>query len=450
MKTVICFAILFLVQEGRLSFEDRIVDYFPEAVPADCGSEMRRLTVRNVLNMSVGQELDALKIFHATNCGAGMIPYTLRGQGDALGFDPRGMTLEQIFFSIPMVFRPGERFYYVNTVPELLIRLVTKAGGTDFIRYLRPRLFEPLDVTIFNCQETWMEGWRPEGTPRRPYDPVAGYLDGSTAVTSTKDLSKFALFLLQEGSWEGRQLLSQELIREATSMLIPTWDYAERVHGGDRSMSCGYGMQIWRNPFGGCQMLGGSGQAAIVVPDLELVIVYNSMNAHLAERGTVMPEIVERLYRKMRKYAIPEDRTAYLEMQKQFAAWTIAPAHLAPAGAQEAKWNGRRELAEPVDGITAMDFDFPSRRVVIRQGQRRCTVAYGTGGDFVRSPAGPEHPYSGYSFVYGGDLAAVSASGGWEDETRFVLQLQYDCQMDMYRYHVRFLEGGGISVQRES
>ena len=361
------------------------------------------------------------------------------------------MTLEQIFFSIPMVYKPGSRFHYVNTVPELLIRLVTKAsGGEDFINYLRPRLFEPLGTDVFNSQETWMEGWKPEGPARQPYDPVLGYLDGSTTVTSTKDLCKFALFLLQEGAWEGRQLLSPELVCEATSMLIPTDDYAAQNRKTDGPNSFGYGMQIWRNEFGGYAMLGGSGQAAIVVPEMELVIVYNSMNTHLAELGTEMPEIVKRFYKRIRKHAIPENRAAFLEMNEKFANWSTAPASLAAHSEGEAALAGKRSAAEPVDGITALDFDFAAQRVTLWQGERCCTVAYGVDGDFVRSPAGPEHPYDGYSFIYCADLNALQASGGWLDASTFVLQLQYDCQMFMFRYFVTFTDDGGVTLRRES
>ena len=88
MKSVIALAVLFLVQEGKLSFEDRIADWFKEDVPADCPKELKELTLRQTLNMSVGQFQDALTIFHASHYGLGMIPFTQREKMKDLPFDP--------------------------------------------------------------------------------------------------------------------------------------------------------------------------------------------------------------------------------------------------------------------------------------------------------------------------------------------------------------------------
>ena len=447
MKSVIALAVLFLVQEGKLHFEDRISDFFKDEVPEDCPKELRELTLRQTLNMSVGQEMDALTIFHASRYGLGMIPFTQREKMKDLPFDPKGMSLTQIFFSLPVEYTPGTRFCYVNTVPELLIRLVTKAAGEDFINYLRPRLFEPLAIDLFNAQETMKDGWTPDAPSRGMYDPVETFLDGSTSVTTTKDLCKFALFLLQKGRWEGRQLLAEDLVTEATSMLIPTWN----AEGRDDFHAYGYGMQIWRNPFGGFSLLGGSGQAAVVVPEENLAVVYTSMNSHLAKEGTKMPEIVrDYIVKRLFGTPLPEDPEGLADMRQCFESWSTVPEGLAAHTEGEDGLSGRYILKESCDGITAAGFDFKNALVRIEQESRRCYLQYGTGGAFVRNEQRPQMPAEGYSKVYGGDPNGCFASAGWREDGVFVLQLQYSDDLRCFRYSFRLLSDGTAEVSRWS
>jgi len=453
MKTVIALAILFLVQEGKVTFEDKIVDYFPEDVPADCAPEIRALTLRNVLNMSVGQEQDALRIFHESNYGAGMIPFTARNAASQLDFDPAGMSLEQIFFSLPVVFQPGSRFHYVNTVPELLIRIVTKTSGTDFIHYLQPRLFEPLGIHWFNCQETWMDGWSPAAPARKATDPVIGYLDGATTVTTSEDLCKFALFLLQRGSWDGKQLLDPALVDEATAMHIPTDDWAAKQPLYNETSSYGYGMQIWRNPYGGYQLIGGSGQCAVVVPDQELVIVWTSMNSHLAERLSIVPNAVrDCIYKYLRAYPLDAQPEEADQMQRCFDSWSIMPVPTLAHRSSEAQRSGRYEAAEICDGITALVFDFEHETVTVEQGDAKCELTYGTDGNFVTNTPCPVIQAGGYSCVYGADKDIVHVCGGWsaEDENAFLLLLQYDCDMIPYYYTCVLQADGHMALSRRS
>lgn len=450
MKSVIATGVLFLVQEGKLRFDDTIADYFPESVPEDCQEYIRRITIRNVLNMSLGQQRDALRIYHKTNCGEGMIPFTDRSGAEHLPFDPRGLSLEEIFFRMPQEFEPGERFYYVNTAPELIIRLITKVSGEDIIRYLTPRLFEPLEIEYFNQQETWMEGWTADSEARKPDDPVIGYLDGATTVTTTRDLCKFALLFLQEGRWNGRQLLDPALIREATKLCLPTVDYAEATESFPEEDSYGYGMQVWRNQYGGYQFLGGLVQTALMIPEQNLCIVYTSMNMHTEEKTSAMPNLIrDYIYKHIHGAALPEDPEAFREMDVCFSAWSTAPHGLAAHDPSESARSGLFEVHGDVDGITAMEFHFQTQEVSIHMDGSVFSVRYGVNGNFVRNQNVTWHRPEGYTCIFGNDRTAVSASGGWSSPGQFVLQLQYDVDMVSYRYLCTFC-GDYIELTRHS
>ena len=49
-------AVGFLVEEGKLDLDERIVDIFPESVPADPSDNLRQLRVRDLLTMNVGKK----------------------------------------------------------------------------------------------------------------------------------------------------------------------------------------------------------------------------------------------------------------------------------------------------------------------------------------------------------------------------------------------------------
>ena len=433
MKSVIALAVLFLVQEGKLSFEDKIVDYFPEDVPEDCSELMKNLTLRNILNMSVGQEKDALSIFHASSFGEEMIPLNQRGKDFGLSFNPKGMTLEQIFFRLPMDYVPGSRFHYVNTVPELLIRLITKASGTDFIHYLKPRLFDYLHTDVFNSQETTDPSWSPEKPHRHADDFVKTYLDGSTTVTSSYDLCKFALFYLQRGSWEGKQLLDPALIDEATSMLIPTADFAAKTGESDDN-AYGYGMQIWRNSYGGYQMLGGCGQTAVIVPEMNLVMVWCAFDPAYHD-GRTAALVRDHIFKAMRRHSIPENPEAYERLQAVLKGWTIAPPNLTSDFESCSIRPGKYALAETVDGIDAVEFNYKEKSAVVYQNGSAVNLDFGLCGSFVRNAKGPKRRIDGYSCVYENDTKAVWAACGTTGRDTLLLQLQYEGEMQPMRYY---------------
>lgn len=297
-----------------------------------------------------------------------------------------------------------------------------------------------------------MEGWAPDEPFHRPDEAVIGYLDGATTVTSTQDLCKFALFLLQDGCWEGVRLLSHDLIKEATALHLPTKKLTAKPNYASDMDSYGYGMQIWRNQYGGFKMAGGSGQAAIMIPELEFAVVYTAMNTHLATEGTVIPELVrDCLYKEIRYQGIDENPEEYMRMQQRFESWSTAPENLSTNPDAEGTHNGKWNAAEECDGITALDFAPESSKVTIWQGERSCELVYGARGDFVVNRESPLHKAEGYSYVYGSDRKVVSASGGWKStdgRDSFVLQLQYACDMVAFRYCAEFLLDRIIKLRR--
>ena len=121
-KQFTAFAVLLLVQEGKMSLDDKLTKYFPDA-PSGWDS----ITVRNLLN-------------HTSGFG----DYTNN-------FDYRANytedSLYQEYRKRPLLFKAGEKQRYSNMGYATLGIIISKAAGKFYGDYLKERVFTPLGMT---------------------------------------------------------------------------------------------------------------------------------------------------------------------------------------------------------------------------------------------------------------------------------------------------------------
>ena len=221
-------AIGFAVDEGLVSVEDPVIKFFPENLPDTISDNLANLKVKHLLSMSVGHAQDAIRILEAS---------------------PKGRPWATTFLSLPVVFEPGTQFMYNSGASYMLAAIVQKVTVQSAHEYLKPRLYEPLGIV----NATWTTN--DEGVN----------MGASHLRLSTKDISKFGQFYLQQGKWKGIQLLSRNWIRDATSKQISNGN-------NDNSWGYGYGYQFWLNPPGGFRADGAFGQFSMVLPDQNMVV----------------------------------------------------------------------------------------------------------------------------------------------------------------------------------
>ena len=167
-------AVGFAVAEGLLTVDDRVVDYFPDDLPADISDNLAAMRVRDLLTMTTGHAEDTL--IH------------VRDQEDG--------NWARAFLSLPIEYEPGTHFLYNSGATYMLSAIVQTLIGPDTVDYLTPRLFEPLGIQ----DPVW------ETCPR-------GINTGGWGLSiTTEDIARFGQFCLQLGAWQGQQLLSAEWI----------------------------------------------------------------------------------------------------------------------------------------------------------------------------------------------------------------------------------------------
>ena len=165
---------------------------------------------------------------------------------------------------------PGARFEYSDASVALLSAILARATGRSVLSYAREKLFAPLgiDLSPFAQVNAWRRTGSIAGAGFGAGVDLQGSDIGSSGLRLTgQDMAKLGLLMLQGGRWEGRQVVPAQWVRQATTTQADTGAF-----------QVGYGYQWWtgRTSDGEpkFEALGAGRQTILVVPDRQLVVVY--------------------------------------------------------------------------------------------------------------------------------------------------------------------------------
>lgn len=171
-------------QLGYLHREDLAAQYIPQW--ADTGSAS--LTVRHLMTGDSGRTWDF----------AGDYPGSLGG-----GVAPADLTTYAI--DRGQQFTPGTTWQYNQMAIQCLERVLNVATGQSTESFAREQLFEPLGLS----------------NTRASTDETGQMTLAYGIESSARDLARFGWLYLQEGRWNGTQVLSRAFVRAATSTANP-------------------------------------------------------------------------------------------------------------------------------------------------------------------------------------------------------------------------------------
>ena len=204
-KSFTSLGIGFAVAEGRLSVDDPVLGFLPEAAPKRPSANLAAMKVRHLLTMTTGHTKDTLERI----------------------MRPGTRDWAKSILALPVDAEPGSLFVYNSGASYLLSMIVQKVTGQRMLDWLTPRLFAPLAID----GATW------ERCPR-------GYDMGGWGLSlRSEDVAKFGQLLLQKGRWDGRQVVPESWIDEATRAQVQN-DRASELPDWQQ----GYGYQFWRSP----------------------------------------------------------------------------------------------------------------------------------------------------------------------------------------------------------
>ena len=248
-KTFTATAVGLAIADGKMALTDKVIDFFPDKRPAEVSDHLKAMTVRDLLTMTCGHDEE---------------PTSRRDQN---------ADWVEAFLAQPVVHEPGTFYLYNSLGTYMLSAIVQQVTGEKIVDYLDARLFQPLHID----KPKWEES--PQGIN----------CGGWGLYLKTEDLAKMGQLLLQEGEWNGQQLIPAEWVAEMSKKQVESINPGTRIEQAEeRGMTKetsdwmqGYGYQMWRCRPDCFRADGARGQYIIVVPDKNAVIAITSDNGDL-------------------------------------------------------------------------------------------------------------------------------------------------------------------------
>ena len=270
-KSFVSLAVGFAVQDGLLSLDDPISKFFPAECEAYADDYVKHQTVRHMLMMSTAKP--ALNWFRK-----------------------RSPDRVAVYFDNPGPSRPsGTLFEYDSSGSFVLGAMVERLTGKPFMEYLREKLFRTIGVS----------------EEARCLKCPGGHSWGDSGVLCTADdLLLTARFVLNGGSWSGKQILSSSYVRAATSKQIDN-----SLEGAPGWETLGYGYQFWIGYDNSFFFNGMGCQFALCVPGKDLILVINSDNQGKPEARKIILDAFREQIVKPADEPLPENHAAYTALR---------------------------------------------------------------------------------------------------------------------------------------
>jgi CubicO group peptidase (beta-lactamase class C family) len=158
----------------------------------------------------------------------------------------------EFILNLNMSYDPGTTWYYNGGCSHLLSAIITATTGNSTLEFAQEYLFDPLGIDYVY--------W--------PRDPQGIYYGGQNIGLTPRDMAKFGYLFLNNGTWDGEQIISKEWVETSTETRFVLPHY-------------GYGYQWWTFfPHQIYFALGMYQQKIIVVPDSDVVIVFTASIEH--------------------------------------------------------------------------------------------------------------------------------------------------------------------------
>lgn len=277
-------SIMILVEQGRLSLDEKVKDYIPEFSP--------------YLD-EAGKPADDARIWHLLTHTSGLPPYTDAGEVEQKYGRP--CTLENLVSHIALLKKnsaPGAAFSYSCLGYITLSSVLKKITGQDIATFSREHIFEPLgmDRTFFvppskyhpSCVPTEVVEGKPlVGVVHDPLARLQGGVSGNAGLFSTADdLAIYAMMMLNMGEHKGRRILSPLTVERMTSVW-PKAGFAGRGLGWDIDSS----YSTTRGDLFGARSYGHTGYTGTSIwidPDTETFVIFLTNRVHPDDKGSIV------------------------------------------------------------------------------------------------------------------------------------------------------------------
>jgi CubicO group peptidase (beta-lactamase class C family) len=182
------------------SVNEPITNYIPELLERD--ERFEKITIRHLLTMSSGIKYEE----------GGDLPWSDEADDTKTYYST---DLRELALNCEIEAEPGEYFEYNNYNPVLVGIILERATGMRVSGYMEQELWEPMGMEADGS-------WSLDST-------ASGFEKMESGVNArARDFARFGMLFAQEGTWEGRQLISRGWVEESTradTSTDPSRDY---------------------------------------------------------------------------------------------------------------------------------------------------------------------------------------------------------------------------------
>ena len=222
-----------------------MLSFFPEYEIANKTDDKEAINIEHLLTMSAGLEWYELEFPYSDDRN------TFRQWSDNGGGVK--FVLDQ-----PMVAAPGEEYSYNTGASHILSGILQKVTGARADSFAMENLFGPIGIDEYY--------W--------PVDDQGIAYGGSGVRLRPRDMARFGYLYLNNGRWDGNQIVPEAWVEASQQK------HMERKYISDSF----YGYQFWVSDYGTYSAVGYGGQWITIIPEHDLVVVFNNRfveNDHL-------------------------------------------------------------------------------------------------------------------------------------------------------------------------
>jgi CubicO group peptidase (beta-lactamase class C family) len=283
-------ALAMLVDEGKLSWDDRVIDRLPEFAMSDA-YVTREMRIRDL------------------PCHRSGLPL---GAGDLLWWPASDLTSAEVLYRlrfVPLKHGFRERYDYDNVLYNVMGAVVERVSGQPWDEFIRERFFKPLGMTtsltsvrqLARSMDAAMPHAPSDGVLKElPHSPLDSVAPAGSLVSSAFDMTKWVATLLNKGvTPDGKRLLSEAQVKTLWTPLIfvpqsPPPPELQELKANFAAYAMGEGISEYRGHLTVSHSGGLLGMVTFVtmIPDrnLGVIVLTNQQegDAFLAVKNTIL------------------------------------------------------------------------------------------------------------------------------------------------------------------
>ncbi len=364
-----------------------IASLFPELAGAE-DARWREVTLQHLLDMTSGIAWEEPL--------RDAVPRTMLDMA-------RSRDWTRFILARPFAQAPGAAFNYNSGNAHLISAALTQRTGQSAEAYATKHLFGPLGIT----QHRWLR------------DPQGASTGGWGLYLGTRDMARLGQLYLQQGEWQGQQLIPREWAARAfapqVEMGFPGWHYADMWWGHPR--------------LGAYMMVGFNRQVVVVLPRQRIVAAVTGRGMHPLEN------LAEQLQRAVRSdSALPDNPQAQAALRDRITGVSTPRPQPGPVGVQPALRQAAYALDDNPLGVREFSFDFTASPPTYRMRLRSRDIAGPVGVDGLLAEGTDEG-------------APLFAAARWEDPRTLVFRQVWPEEGASVDYLLK-LDGDSVEVSR--